>query len=102
MKFGNAVEEYFDRKILLGLQQDRQMLWGSTQIGHIVGSCCRESMCEVRLPKPCPFHRKVREVQLAAGGRQVAPTFPLIGAHSNLAHSNLAGVGGEGGWAESV
>ena len=48
----------------------------------------------------------------AAGERQVAPTFPLIGAHSNrahsnrahsnlahsnLAHSNLAGVGW-GGW----
>ena len=40
-------------------------------------------------------------------GRQVAPTFPLIGAHSNLAnsnlahsnlaHSNLAGVGWGGG-----
>ena len=47
----------------------------------------------------------MREVQLAAGGRQVAATFPLIGAHSNLAHSNLAhsnlaGVGW--GWAESV
>jgi len=41
-------------------------------------------------------------VQLAAGGRQVAPTFPLIGAHSNLAHSNLAGVGWGWGWAESV
>ena len=40
-----------------------------------------------------PMHRKMREVKLAAGGRQVAPTFPLIGAHSNLAHSNLAGVG---------
>ena len=26
---------------------------------------------------PCPIHRKMREVQLAAGGRQVAPTFPL-------------------------
>ena len=39
----------------------------------------------------------MREAQLAAGGRQVAPTFPLIGAHSNLAHSNLSGVGW-GGW----
>ena len=27
--------------------------------------------------EPCPFHRKMREVQLAAGGRQNAPTFPL-------------------------
>ena len=27
-----------------------------------------------------PMHRKMREVQLAAGGRQVAPTFPLIDA----------------------
>ena len=26
-----------------------------------------------------PIHRKMREVQFAAGGRQIAPTFPLIG-----------------------
>ena len=28
-----------------------------------------------------PKHRKMREVQLAASGQQVAPTFPFIGAH---------------------
>ena len=27
-----------------------------------------------------PIHRKMREVQFAAGGRQSAPTFPLIDA----------------------
>ena len=26
-----------------------------------------------------PFIAKMREVQFAAGGRQIAPTFPLIG-----------------------
>ena len=35
---------------------------------------------------PCPIHRTMREVQLAAGGRQVAPTFPLIVAHWPLAN----------------
>ena len=38
-------------------------------------------------------NRKMREVQLAAGGRQVAPTFPLIGAHSNLVGVGWGGVG---------
>ena len=31
-------------------------------------------------PSGTPIHRKMREVQLAAGGRQIAPAFPLIDA----------------------
>ena len=36
-----------------------------------------------------PIYRKTREVQFAAGGRQIAPTFPLIDARiSGNAHSS--------------
>jgi len=33
-----------------------------------------------------PIHRKTREVLFAAGGRQIAPTFPLIDADFSVFH----------------
>ena len=41
---------------------------------------CRSHLMGVPIKWERPFIGKMREVQFAAGGRQIAPTFPLIDA----------------------